>query len=136
MEPISDPAGRHLNTDGINCCGVPPEWKSFVYHFGYCILNNCSLENIREDFEKIFNVRCVDAYGVNTYGTAFRSKKRHMTLFQLMKLKWNDIKFMTNNYYISPAGVANGYVLYKTKKQEGDRKGVRQSMEGSSTKEI
>lgn len=118
---VSDAYCRECN-DGVNCCGVPPEWgASQLGHFGGAIAiarnrGEVHWSDIASDVEKYFGAfRWVEADGYNAGSSRGRALNLDISMAQFLRNEWNHVNGGT-----SPAKMYGGILRPVGRDQNGD----------------
>jgi len=117
----SDSCGRDLNTDGINCCGVPDEWNSVKSHFGGAILTakkngTVTFSDIADEvFELFGGFKWVKAAAFNTGNNRARMMMGDATMADYIRYVWNSPRLGK-----SPAKMYGGILLPIGRDGSGD----------------
>jgi DNA repair photolyase len=89
----SDMFCREWN-DGVNCCGVPPEWNSQIANFNGAIQiakqkGKVYFSDIKKDLDKIFHFQWLKAQGFNTTSNKARAVLYNINMCDYFRYKWN-----------------------------------------------
>jgi hypothetical protein len=117
----SDNAGRDL-CDGVNCCGVPPEWRSHTSHFGGAVLRaiqngEVHFSEIQPEVDRLFNFIRGDADA----NSKDRARFLHATMAEYFRVMWNTPnsgKSLSESYgVLDPCELdSSGDVVYRPRR--------------------
>lgn len=92
---VSDAFCRDLN-DSVNCCGVPPDWKTVETHFGGAILDAkrsgklISFDDYSDEIQKLFGGFLYRrACEFNSCSCRVRAQYKTATMADYIKYHWN-----------------------------------------------